>query len=60
MVAKDVDSVMTCGAVLAQMPKGEKHFVVCLRLIVDVCIYIYNFFFLPLEFIIFLSALSSV
>ena len=40
MVAKDVDSVMTCGAVLAQMPKGEKHFVVCLRLIVDVCIYI--------------------
>ena len=26
MVVKDVDSVMTCGAVLAQMPKGEKHF----------------------------------
>ena len=26
MVVKDVDSVMTCGAALAQMPKGEKHF----------------------------------
>ena len=26
MVFKDVDSVMTCGAALAQMPKGEKHF----------------------------------
>ena len=26
MVVKDVDSVMTCGAVLAQMLKGEKHF----------------------------------
>ena len=26
MVVKDVDSVMTCGAVLAQMPKSEKHF----------------------------------
>ena len=25
MVVKDVDSFMTCGAVLAQMPKGEKH-----------------------------------
>ena len=26
MVVKDVDSVITCGAALAQMPKGEKHF----------------------------------
>ena len=26
MVVKDVDSVMTCGAALAQTPKGEKHF----------------------------------
>ena len=26
MVVKDVDSVMTCGAALAQMPKGEKYF----------------------------------
>ena len=26
MVVKDVDSVMTCGAALTQMPKGEKHF----------------------------------
>ena len=26
MVVKDVDSVMTCGAALAQMPKGKKHF----------------------------------
>ena len=26
MVVKDVDSVMTCGAALAQLPKGEKHF----------------------------------
>ena len=26
MVVKDVDSVMICGAVLAQMLKGEKHF----------------------------------
>ena len=25
MVVKDVDSFMTCGAVLAQMPKNEKH-----------------------------------
>ena len=36
MVVKDVDSVMTCGAVLAQMPKGEKHFAICLRLIIGV------------------------
>ena len=26
MVVKDVDSVMICGAALAQMPKGEKYF----------------------------------
>ena len=26
MAVKDGDSVMTCGAVLAQMPKSEKHF----------------------------------
>ena len=26
MVVKDADSVMTCGAALTQMPKGEKHF----------------------------------
>ena len=26
MVVKDVDSVMTCGAALAQMPKDETHF----------------------------------
>ena len=26
MVVKDVDSVTICGAVLAQMLKGEKHF----------------------------------
>ena len=26
MVVKDVDSVMTCGAVPSQMLKGEKHF----------------------------------
>ena len=26
MVVKDVDSVMTCGTVLAQIPKSEKHF----------------------------------
>ena len=26
MVVKNVDSLMTCGAVLAQMLKGEKHF----------------------------------
>jgi len=26
MVVQDVDSVMTCGAALAQMPKGEKYF----------------------------------
>ena len=26
MVVKDVDSVMTCGAALAQMPKEETHF----------------------------------
>ena len=26
IVVKDADSVMTCGAALAQMPKGEKHF----------------------------------
>ena len=26
MVVKDADSVMTCGAALAQMPKGEKYF----------------------------------
>ena len=26
MVVKDVDSVMTCGAALAQMPKYETHF----------------------------------
>ena len=26
MVVKDVDSVMTCGAALAQRPKGEKYF----------------------------------
>ena len=45
MVVKDVDSAITCEAVLPQMPKGEKHFAVCLRLIVDVCIYIYDFFF---------------
>ena len=25
MVVKDVDSFMTCGAVLAQMPKSEQH-----------------------------------
>ena len=25
MVVKDADSVMTCGAALTQMPKGEKH-----------------------------------
>ena len=25
MVIKDVDSFMTCGAALAQMPKSEKH-----------------------------------
>ena len=26
MVVKAVDSVISCGAVLARMPKGEKHF----------------------------------
>ena len=26
MVVKGIDSVMTCGAALAQMPKGEKYF----------------------------------
>ena len=25
MIVKDFDSFMTCGAVLAQMPKSEKH-----------------------------------
>ena len=25
MIIKDFDSFMTCGAVLAQMPKSEKH-----------------------------------
>ena len=40
-------------------PKQAIYCIVCLRLIVDVCIYI-NIFFLPLEFLIFLCCLSLV